>query len=136
MRRLLWALVVALAFTSSLAAHGGGLDSLGCHNNRKQGGYHCHRGPLAGQSFASKAEAEKALAAKQANSASTQTTNASKASSTSAGNPDARVWVNTNSSVYHCPGSHWYGATKQGGYMTQRQAQQAGNRPAYGRVCQ
>jgi hypothetical protein len=34
--------------------HGGGLDADGCHHNRKLGGYHCHRGPLAGQSFASK----------------------------------------------------------------------------------
>lgn len=24
--------------------HGGGLNSSGCHNNRKTGGYHCHRG--------------------------------------------------------------------------------------------
>ena len=25
-------------------AHSGGLNSEGCHNNRKTGGYHCHRG--------------------------------------------------------------------------------------------
>jgi len=25
-------------------AHGGGLNSMGCHNNRKTGDYHCHRG--------------------------------------------------------------------------------------------
>lgn len=25
-------------------AHGGGLNAQGCHNNRKTGGYHCHRG--------------------------------------------------------------------------------------------
>ena len=24
-------------------AHGGGLDRHGCHNDRKNGGYHCHR---------------------------------------------------------------------------------------------
>lgn len=24
-------------------AHGGGLNKDGCHNNRKTGGYHCHR---------------------------------------------------------------------------------------------
>lgn len=36
--------------------HGGGLDSYGCHHNRKAGGYHCHRGPMAGQSFSSKQE--------------------------------------------------------------------------------
>jgi hypothetical protein len=28
-----------------LLAHPGGLNSKGCHNNRKTGGYHCHRGP-------------------------------------------------------------------------------------------
>lgn len=41
--------------------HGGGLDSYGCHHNRKQGGYHCHRGPLAGEAFASKDAMLKAL---------------------------------------------------------------------------
>lgn len=25
-------------------AHGGGLNADGCHNDRKHGGYHCHRG--------------------------------------------------------------------------------------------
>ena len=36
--------------------YGGGLDAYGCHNNRKTGGYHCHRGILAGESFSSKEE--------------------------------------------------------------------------------
>lgn len=44
-----------------LAAHGGGLDSRGCHNDRQRGGYHCHQGPLAGRSFVSAAEAIAAL---------------------------------------------------------------------------
>ena len=30
-------------FTSSVFSHGGGLNSEGCHNNRKTGDYHCHR---------------------------------------------------------------------------------------------
>jgi hypothetical protein len=29
------------------AAHGGGLNAQGCHNNRKTGDYHCHRGSSA-----------------------------------------------------------------------------------------
>ena len=29
--------------TSSAFSHGGGLNSEGCHNNRKTGDYHCHR---------------------------------------------------------------------------------------------
>jgi hypothetical protein len=43
------------------SGHGGGLDDMGCHNDRRRGGYHCHRGPLAGRSFASKAEAQREL---------------------------------------------------------------------------
>lgn len=48
--------VFCLANTPAAWAHGGGLDSYGCHHNRKAGGYHCHRGPLAGEHFDSKAE--------------------------------------------------------------------------------
>jgi hypothetical protein len=51
------------------------------------------------------------------------------------GNPDVKVWVNTNSGVYHCSGTRWYGTTKQGVYMTQAEAQKKGYRPAYGKVC-
>jgi hypothetical protein len=58
------------------------------------------------------------------------------ANSRQAENPDIKVWVNTSSGVYHCPGTRWYGNTKQGEFMTQRKAQDAGNRPAYGKVCQ
>ena len=51
------ALIFVLGFPMAAAAHGGGLDGLGCHNDNQRGGYHCHRGPLAGRSFSSKAEA-------------------------------------------------------------------------------
>jgi hypothetical protein len=37
-------------------AHGGSVDSYGCHNDRQRGEYHCHQGPLAGRSFSSQAE--------------------------------------------------------------------------------
>ncbi len=53
------ALLALLPF--GVLGHGGGLAGLGCHHNRKAEGYHCHRGPMAGQSFGSKAEAERAL---------------------------------------------------------------------------
>ena len=46
-----------------------------------------------------------------------------------------KVWVNTKSGVYHCPGTRWYGATKSGQYMTESEARAAGDRPAYGRAC-
>ena len=31
----------------------------------------------------------------------------------SRGNPDAKVWVNTKSEAYQCPGTRWYGKTKE-----------------------
>lgn len=42
-------------------AHGGGLDALGCHTNAALKVYECHKGTLAGRSFASKADALAAL---------------------------------------------------------------------------
>ena len=39
----------------SAIAHPGGLNAEGCHNNRKTGGYHCHRGPSATPSSAMRA---------------------------------------------------------------------------------
>mgnify|MGYP001168715821 CR=1 FL=1 len=38
------------------------------------------------------------------------------------------VWVNTESKIYHKEGSHWYGKTKQGSYMTEADAIKAGYR--------
>ena len=48
---------------------------------------------------------------------------------------EVRVWVNTRSHVYHCPGTRWYGNTKQGKYISESEAQKEGDRPAYGRSC-
>ena len=45
-------------------------------------------------------------------------------------NSSGMVWINTDSRVYHKPGSHWYGKTKHGKYMTEADAQKAGYRPA------
>jgi len=54
---------------------------------------------------------------------------------TTANATGARVWVNTSSGVYHCPGSRYYGGTKQGVYMTEVEARSKGYRPAYSRSC-
>jgi hypothetical protein len=59
------AVVFVIVMAAALVfAHGGGLDGQGGHHNRKAGGYHFHRGPLAGQSFASKAAGSAALRAR------------------------------------------------------------------------
>jgi len=52
----------AIALTAVTAySHSGGLDGYGWHYDRKNGGYHCHQGSFAGQSFASKNEMLAAL---------------------------------------------------------------------------
>jgi hypothetical protein len=52
-----WLLPVLIAIGAAVfwlatpaSAHPGGLAADGCHNDRKNGGRHCHRGPSAGQS--------------------------------------------------------------------------------------
>jgi len=48
---------------------------------------------------------------------------------------EVKVWVNTNSGIYWCPGSKWYGKTKKGKYMGECEAIKAGYRPAYNKPC-
>lgn len=36
--------IAAMLLPAPILAHPGGLNSEGCHNNRKTGEYHCHRG--------------------------------------------------------------------------------------------
>ena len=50
------------------------------------------------------------------------------------GGPD-QVWVNTNSSVYHCPGDRFYGKTAHGRYMTEAAAKSAGGKGVGGKTC-
>ena len=50
------------------------------------------------------------------------------------GGPD-KVWVNLNSSVYHCPGDRYYGKTANGRYMTEPAAKSAGAKGVAGKTC-
>ncbi|MBI2070141.1 MAG: thermonuclease family protein [Elusimicrobia bacterium] len=64
LRILLASLAFALV-SKPVQAHGGGRDKLGCHHDRKAGGYHCHKGPLDGRLFKSKEDALEALGTSQ-----------------------------------------------------------------------
>ena len=59
MKALVCAIVTCLMLAIVAKGHTGGLDNLGCHNDRRWKYYHCHEGPLAGRTFHSKAEAKK-----------------------------------------------------------------------------
>jgi hypothetical protein len=48
--------------------------------------------------------------------------------------PD-KVWLNSSSKVYHCPGDRYYGRTKSGHYMTEAQAKAAGAHGPRGETC-
>lgn len=44
MRTIVVAALMLVSPSVPAFAHGGGLNTEGCHNNRKTGDYHCHRG--------------------------------------------------------------------------------------------
>ena len=46
-----------------------------------------------------------------------------------------RVWVNKDTKVYHCPGSIYYGKTRNGEFMEEAQARGYGNRGVEGQGC-
>lgn len=48
---------------------------------------------------------------------------------------DGKVWLNSYSGVYHCPGGQYYGNTKKGKYLSEREAVSQGHRAAYGQSC-
>ena len=45
---------------------------------------------------------------------------------------DTVVWLNLPIGIYHYKGQHWYGNTKSGAYVCQKEADQAGDRATRG----
>lgn len=52
-----------------------------------------------------------------------------------AGQEPVRVWVNTRSGVYHCPGTTYYGRTSRGEYLAEPEARRRGYRANGGQRC-
>ena len=51
------------------------------------------------------------------------------------GGGDGKVWVNSKSKVYHCPGTKFYGKTKAGEYMSEADAKAKGNHANNKKAC-
>ena len=85
--------------------------------------------PAAAKSTAAAAPAAAAQTAKS-------TTHTSTANMTPApGGGPGMVWLNTDSNVYHCPGTQYYGKTKQGAYMTEADAKAKGAHADHNHPC-
>jgi hypothetical protein len=114
----------------------------------KQGACHGHQGVKAWYAAAPAAAAGAAATAAPAMPAAapapaspaiapahTQPATPTPAATAAPGGGPGQVWVNSSSKVYHCPTDKWYGKTKSGEYMAERDAVAKGYHADHGKAC-
>jgi hypothetical protein len=121
-----WNAMAAAPASAPAGATGACKDGTYTTNDTKKGACAGHQGV---KDWFGSSAAQTTAAAPAAAAAKTA------ASAPVAGGAPGQVWVNTNSKVYHCPGTKYYGKTKQGEYMSETAAKAAGNHADHGKAC-
>jgi hypothetical protein len=85
---------------------------------------------LAAKPASASTPAASAPATKPAPASTPASSKPATAQQTRPANSAGMVWVNTDSGIYHKPGTRYYGKTKQGKYMSEADAIKAGYHPA------
>jgi hypothetical protein len=114
-------------------------------NDTKKGACSGHKGVKDWYGDKAAATSAKAAPPAAADTKAAATPAATKAAATPAATTTAKapasgggpgqVWVNTETKVYHCQGTKWYGKTKQGEYMTEAAAKTSGAHADHGKAC-